>query len=219
MIANRHKFGKYIFLFSLYFLLFSPWASAQQWAIKSLPIIAPKAKETHLLLPLAVEFSTSERYAFQVCPMFKYKRETAYGTIRGEQSQYTNLYHLNVGVKRFLGKRKINRAWFLGINTWCSVERVWSKEPLMFEAYPSTIYKYNGNHNWYRGFGGFLGKNFALGERWFVETKVAIEHYNERLIYYGGTTEYGIQQYTTSTEYFMPRFSLLVGYRWKNAKK
>jgi hypothetical protein len=214
-------------LFFLIVLLLTQGATAQQWAIKTLPLYVPKVSRIPLppffekpithramtVLPLALEYTTKGRFGVQLATLFAYRfHRLAYDDTR--QSRYINHYHINLGTRKYLGTKAINRAWFLGGNMWWSYEHYWANGALALPFNGNDIIIRNKTgYIWYRAFGGFVGKNFQITTHWFVETKVSLEWPTRLMTAYYQLHDkwYSRSEYE---RYFITRPSILIGYRW-----
>lgn len=201
----------------LLLLIFSICNSAQNVkcqsiAVKSIPLAWVDEQRTAVVVPLAVEYTTEHRFGTQVVLGFMWNRLTQYFTPY-RQSEYMRHYHLNIGTRQYLGKKHISRSWFIGVNWWRSFERQYSKEPIKYPVNSNDFALNIGGTDHYFAVGALIGKNFALGKRWFIETKICGERLSSRDQSdweIAGVRSSNVSQYKD----FILRPSVLVGYRW-----
>jgi hypothetical protein len=186
-------------------------AVAQQWAIKGLPIVLPFRRETTLVLPFAVEYTFTDRFGVQVAPGFAFYHQRL--TPKNIPESHTlRHYHLNIGSRRYLGKKTLNRAWFVGVNVWRSYELRQFNDPRILTT-PSGILLQLSVSTTYQSLGGVIGKNFVLRGPWFLETKVSVERvavnesFNQLLNDMPSRREYYYNG-------FWPKPTVMIGYRW-----
>jgi hypothetical protein len=177
--------------------------SAQTWTIKSLPVVIPTSKMTVMVLRFGLQLATTAIYT---------RNTWSYG--RYPQSRYHIHYNLNLGTRHYFGQKSLNKSWFLGMNAWFAIGNKWSKEPISYIVNSNdTFYEYGGR-NRYSALGAVMGKNFSLGKRWFIETKICVERINEE---YSKITSSNNEPLTHRSFYqsFIFRPSMLVVYRLK----
>jgi hypothetical protein len=198
-------------------------ATGQQWAIKSLPFYLPMGNERAMGLPVVVEYVTKHRVGVQVAPFAVYWRrsihyDSQYLPAGAEpyyrQSQYTNFYHIGIGGRKYLGRKPINRAWFLGHAMWWNTSRTWSKEPIRYLDNGHNRYYDLGSREHSSSINLFVGKNFTLGRRWFIETKLSLDRYAFQSASRTRVNNGEVLVSVDSEKYFFPFAYVLVGYRW-----
>lgn len=204
---------KRFLLFFCLVLHLPQWVTAQQWAIKTLPIVIPSRSETIWALPIAAEYTTKDRIGLQFSPGLTHQWRTIPTNKPIKQTEYRKRLLISISMRKYVGSKEINRAWFFGIGVWAMLERNWTKVPIEPIVTPIGTYPFYTGQTKHTGLGGFAGKNIALKYGWFIESKLGVYlTRNDQIFewYDQGVKSVGTR--ISRTPWVVP--SVLVGYRW-----